>query len=258
MRIGASTDSTRLKFVADAGFDYLEMALWELAGMDDEAFEKCKNEIKELGLHLEVVNGFLGQGMFVVGPDRDIKAYREYCDRALKRVSEMGAEIAVFGSGKARNIPEGYDTEKGLAELDEAILIAGDAAKKYGMTIVLEHLNFKETNTLNTVQSVIDTAERLGHPNVKALVDFFHQARVEESPEVVANSKKGIICHAHIARPEDRKFPAHEDAELLKTWKDALVKCGYDARVSVEAGPRVLEDYPKEIKVTREVMELYK
>ena len=44
MRIGASTDSTRLKFVSDAKFDYLEMALWELAGMSDEDFEKCKGD----------------------------------------------------------------------------------------------------------------------------------------------------------------------------------------------------------------------
>ena len=76
MRIGASTDSTRLKFVSDAEFDYLEMALWELAGMNDEDFEKCKAEIESLGLHLEVVNGFSPKGQFVVGPEADLEAYK--------------------------------------------------------------------------------------------------------------------------------------------------------------------------------------
>lgn len=254
MRIGASTDSTRIKFVGDAGFDYLEMALWELAGMNDEDFEACKAEIKKSGLQLEVVNGFSPKGQFVVGPEADPKAYKEYCEKALARAASLGVKISVWGSGKARNIPEGYDRDKAIAEMDAAIRTAADTAEKYGITLVLEHLNFGETNTLNTLASVVECVKRVNHPNVKALVDFYHLALVEESLDSVREAK-GLIYHAHLARPEGRKFPAHEDADTIKAWKEVLDEIGYDVRVSVEAGPRVLEDYGKEIKVTREVME---
>ena len=253
MRIGASTDSTRLKFVSDAKFDYLEMALWELAGMSDEDFEKCKAEIDSLGLHLEAVNGFCGKGQFVVGPEADMEAYKAYCHKAYSRVAPMGVKISVWGSGKARNIPEGYDWDKGIAEMDEAIRVAADIAQEYGITLVLEHLNFNECNTLNTLESVVECVKRLNHPNVKALVDFFHLTKVDE-PVADVKLAEGMLAHAHLARPETRKFPDWDDEETIKEWKAALDDIGYDVRISVEAGPRVLEDYPKEIAVTREVM----
>ncbi len=252
MRLGASSDTTRLEFVRDADLNYLEMALYEIAPMTDEEFEQLIVTLDKLGLHVEVVNGFTCSGMTVVGDDVDWDDWRAYCQRGLARAKRLGAEVCLFGSGKARNIPEGYDRQKGLDQIDNALRIIGDEAGKLGMTLVIEHLNYKETNTLNSLSEVIETVKRLNHPNIRAHVDFYHLTCVGESLEVVENSE-GLIGHVHIARGADRKFPAPEDAGELRRWKAALDKCGYDGRVSLEAGPRVLADYPKEIRVARDV-----
>lgn len=258
MRLGASTDVTRLEFVAAADLDYLEMALYEIAPMTDEEFEALEKKLKDLDLHLEVVNGFTCKDMFVVGDDVDWDAFKAYCEKGLARAKKLGAEVCLFGSGKARNIPEGYDRQKGLEQIDKALLIIGDTAKKYDMTLVIENLNYRETNTLNEVAEIIETVKRLGHPNIKAHVDFYHMTQIGESLEVVENAGQ-YVGHVHIARGADRKFPAPEDAAELKKWKETLDKCGYDGRVSLEAGPRVLADYPKEIRVARDVaMKIFK
>lgn len=259
MRLGASTDVTRLEFVAAAELDYLEMALYEIAPMTDEEFEALGKKLEALDLHLEVVNGFTVKDMFVVGENVDWEGFKEYCDKGLARAKKLGAEVCLFGSGKARNIPEGFDKKTALEQLDKALLIIGDTAKKYDMTLVIENLNYRETNTLNEVGEIMKTVKRLGHPNIKSHVDFYHMTQVGESLDVVANSEKGMVGHVHIARGADRKFPAAEDAAELKKWKETLDKCGYDGRVSLEAGPRVLADYPKEIRVARDVaMEIFK
>lgn len=258
MRLGASTDVTRLEFVAAADLDYLEMALYEIAPMTDEEFEALEKKLKDLDLHLEVVNGFTVKDMYVVGDDVDWDAFKAYCEKGLARAKKLGAEVCLFGSGKARNIPEGYDRQKGLEQIDKALTIIGDTAKKYDMTLVIENLNYRETNTLNKVGEIIETVKRLGHPNIKAHVDFYHMTQVGESLEVIENAGQ-YVGHVHIARGADRKFPAPEDAAELKKWKETLDKCGYDGRVSLEAGPRVLADYPQEIRVARDVaMEIFK
>ncbi len=258
MRIGASTDFTRIQFVKEAGFDYLELSLFAVSKLTDEEFEQKVKEVEALGLKVEAFNGFFGPTVTIMGENADLEGAREYTRKALKRAKRLGGQIAVLGSGSLRSIPEGFDRQKGLDQLDDVIRMLGDEAEKVGMTVVLEHLNYKETNTLNTLKEVIETVKRVNHPNVRALVDFYHLFMVEESLDSVVNSE-GLISHAHLARANaDRKIPDLNDIEPIREWRKSLDACGYNARISIEASPRGEGTYPVDIKEARKVMEIFK
>ncbi len=258
MRVGASTDFTRIQFVKDAGFDYLELSLYAVSKISDEEFEQRAKQIEDLGLKVEAFNGFFGPEICILGENRDLDAAREYIKKAFARAKRLGGEIAVLGSGGARRVPESYDRQKALDELDEVIKMLGDEAQKVGVTVVLEHLNYKETDTLNTLCEVLETVKRVNHPCVKALVDFYHLFMVDESLDSVKNSE-GLIYHAHLARANpDRKIPDLNDVKPIYDWRKALDACGYDARISIEASPRGEGTYPADIKEARKVMEIFK
>lgn len=48
----------------------------------------------------------------------------------------------------------------------------GDVAAKYGITVVVEPLQTKETNLINTVAEGIEIVKKVDRPNVKCLADF--------------------------------------------------------------------------------------
>lgn len=258
MKIGASTDFTRISYVKEAGFDYLELSLYAVSRLSDEEFKQRTKELEALGLKVEAFNGFFGPEICILGENRDLDAAKQYVKKAFARAKILGGEIVVLGSGGARRVPQGYDRTKALEELDEVIKMLGDEAEKAGLTVVLEHLNYKETDTLNTLAEVLETVKRVNHPRVKALVDFYHLFMVNESLDSVKNSE-GLIYHAHLARANpDRKIPDRNDTQPIYDWKKSLDACGYNARISIEASPRGEGTYPADIKEARKVMEIFK
>ncbi len=257
MRVGASTDFTRVQFVKDAGYDYLELSLFAVSKLTDEEFEEKLELVKSLGLKVEAFNGFFGPTVTLVGENADLEGAREYVKKALARAKRLGGEIAVFGSGGLRSIPEGFDRKKGLKQLDDVIWMLGEEGEKVGITIVLENLNSRETNTLTTVAEVLETVKRVNHPNVRGLVDFYHLFMENESLDSVRNSE-GLIAHAHLARPNpDRKIPDMDDAGPIREWRKSLDDCGYNVRISIEASPRGEGTYPVDIMKAREVMKIF-
>ncbi len=258
MRIGISTDTTRIELIKDAGYDYIEFALSELAKFTDEEFEEVVKRVEATGLKVEAVNGFYNATQCIVGPEADLVRAREYAQKNLARAKRLGVEQVVFGNGGFRKTPEGQTKEETMKQLDDAIIMMAEECAKFGMTLVIEHLQFKETDTYNYLAEVIDTVKRLNIPNLRALVDFYHLYMVDESLDVVKNSG-GLITHAHIARNNpDRHVPyLEEDRAACIEWKAALDACGYDARISVEAGYKGIDDYGAAVKAGREFLKIF-
>ncbi len=217
------------------GYDYIEVGFSTVTTMDDEKFEKLVEGLKANGLKAEAANGFFPGDKILTGPEADHSFIPEYVEKGMKRFKAIGGEVAVLGSGKARNIPEGFDFTKGEEQFIEVLKIAGDIAAKYGIKIAIEPLQAKETNLINTVQQSLDIIARCKHPNVCTLADFYHVFRSGETLDAVENARE-LLIHTHLARAnEDRQMPrTEEDYEACKVWANALKKCGYTARMSLE------------------------
>lgn len=257
MKLGVCCFSTdRFAIAKAAGYDYVEGSLSDIAKLDEAGWASYKEALAAVGLKAECFCCAF-TGFQLVGDEVDYDGIATYFDGALARAAEVGAEIVVVGSGKARNVPEGYDREKAIGQLCKVLNLCGDIAKKYGIHVVIEPLGPKETNLVNTVADGKEMVKRCGHSHIGCLVDFYHTYCTGETMDAVSETENPV-WHAHIARAnDDRGVPVSgEDDETVAAWAKALKASGYDARLTVEAVFR--PDFETAIRATRPLLEYFK
>src|SRR5688500_15748700 len=126
--------------------------------------------------------------------------------RVAKRAKRLGIERLVFGSGGARKRPAGVDEETARVHLAEFTRMAGEVCAHHGVTLVIEHLNRGETNTLNTLAEARDLCEGVDHPGVQMLVDSYHYGLEKENDQAVLDLD-GTLRHVHVAEVVGRVQP---------------------------------------------------
>ena len=221
------------RFIREVGYDYLEYSVGNLMALSDEDMEKPGAYSRQGLLKVEACNGFIPGSLPLVGDRADTAAIRAYLEKALGRMASVGVEIVVFGSGAARRIPEGVSPARAQAQLDEFLTLAESIARPLGVTIVIEPLNHKETNSLLTVTESGGVVRRLNLPNLKLLADLYH-TYVENEPPHVLIDNGDILRHVHVAEPEHRTIPVEHP--YLRACGEALRQAGYEGRVSIECG----------------------
>ena len=244
MKIGICASPENAALTAPGVIDYVELNLTSLSEMSGEVFSETKRLLADKGIKAECANCFFPGTIPLVGPAFDLGAVREYTRNALDRARGIGITTCVLGSGKARKIPEGFDPSEALKQFEEAAYAVGDIAKANGVTVVIEPLNRKETNLINSVAEGAALCRRLSHPNVLLLADLYHVA-LENEPLSVISANGDIIKHIHIARPEGRTAPLPSDGYDYSALARELKKAGYDLRVSIEG--RISENYAETV-----------
>jgi sugar phosphate isomerase/epimerase len=221
--------------MAAAGFDFVEWPMSRTVGeMDDAAFADLAALARDLPVTPEAWNVMLPGTLKVVGPEVDPAALERYLETAFARAEALGGRIVVFGSGGARTIPEGWSAEEATRQFEDACRIAGDAARRHGLTIAIEPLRREETNLVNHVREAVAIAERVDHPAVQVLSDLYHVTAGNE-PFADTGAAAPRLAHVHVAAPGTRTLPVageHEDA--YRDYFAVLRDAGYDARVSLE------------------------
>jgi len=235
MKIGICTSAQNALLLSNDAADYIEMNITSIAQMSDGEFESTKKLIAENNISVQAANCFFPGDIRLCGSEMDIERIASYAEHALKRVSELGIEICVIGSGKARNADKNEVFETCYSEFIRVCCIIGDIAKKYGIIVVIEPLNKNETNMINTVAEGAKLVRSLNHPNVRLLADIYHMALEEENLEAIYDNRD-IIAHMHIANPDKRVFPDEFDSFDYEAVAEIIRKSAYNKRLSIEAG----------------------
>ncbi len=199
MRFGVATNFKNFDTVVKCGFDYFEGNLSSFAAMSDEEFFKALQKVQAAPIAMEAFNGFYPGSMKIVGPERDIAVITQYTQKALGRAAQLGAKVAVLGSGAARNVPEGYNYLKAYNEFAQVLQMCGEVAAQYGIIIAIEPLQKKEVNLIHTVAEGLELCKKVNHPNVKCLADFYHVFESGETLDAVRTAG-GMLAHTHLAR----------------------------------------------------------
>jgi sugar phosphate isomerase/epimerase len=245
MRLGVCTKIANLQTVIKAGYDYIEFNLKWIAELSEEEFARVKETMDASPIKAEATNGFFAPDFPIVGPAVDYERITAYCENALSRAAALGVKVAVLGSGGARNIPEGFDPVEAEGQFIKVLRICGDVAAHHGITVAIEPLQKKETNFINTVAEGLAICNKAAHPAVKCLADYYHVLASGEGFDAIETAD-GLLIHTHIAT-RNRTMPATaEDKALCKEFADALKKCGYNARLSLEG--RFGEDFTDAIQ----------
>jgi len=229
------TGASYLNEAHAAGFDYVEFSAWDLLfDQSDEAFKSVQEKVLASPIPVEACNCFVPGNIKVTGQEVIIEAVRRHMDIVLRRASEIGISVMVFGSGGARRAPDGFPLERARVQYSEAVRLAAEIGARYGVTIALEPLSSKECNIFNLVSEGCKIIDGVNHPNAKVLADLYHMEQMHEpmSDIVAAGSR---LAHVHIDLPQDFPVLAGQDKVSYLAFIDALEQNGYDGRVSIES-----------------------
>lgn len=122
--IAKGPDGTGIEYIealAKAGFDYAELPLAEMMALPDGQFQELVRRVAGSGVHCEACNNFFPKTERLTGESADLGKSLDYARRAMDRAALLGAERIVFGSGGAKNVPEGFPMEKGYAQVVELL-----------------------------------------------------------------------------------------------------------------------------------------
>ena len=238
MKLGVCTDPGHIEAAAQAGFDYVECGLSDLAGMTEEAYGALLRQADRFPVPLSKCNCLLPGNVRVTGPEVDKAQLRAYLDRAFDRAAKLGIRLAVFGSGGARNVPEGFAFGAAWRQIAEFLQLAGEYGVAYGIDVAIEPLRRHECNILNYVSEGTAMAALVNHPHVGVLGDTFHML-VGHEPWEALSQAGGLLKHVHISRclpdKSGRVYPAAHDGADYESVMQVLQAMGYAGDVSVEA-----------------------
>jgi sugar phosphate isomerase/epimerase len=234
MRIGICTSVENAGVVKAAGADYVEANVQNLLvpQKGDEDFAPNREAAAASVLPIPVANCFLPGRLKCVGPEVRTDDILAYAATAFARAKEVGIGIIVFGSGGARQLPDGFARDEAADQFASLLAKLGPLAELSDVTIAIEALNASECNFINSLAEAADLIRRADHPNVRLLVDTYHMLTDDESADEVARHAE-LVVHCHVAEKVDRSAPgtAPED---LRPFLRPLAEAGYSGDVSIE------------------------
>ena len=223
-----------------AGWDFIEGNVQGLLQGDkaDDAWaaQGIAATLSGAALAMPAANCLVPGSLKIVGPDADLGKLQTYMTNVLKRARQVGMKTLVFGSGGARQVPEGFDRAAARQQIISFAAMSAPLAAQHGVTIVMEHLNKKECNIINTVAEAMDYVRAVNHPHFQCLVDSWHLWLEDEPLEHLAAAMPWIK-HVHLADKEGRVAPGQSNGvgSDYRAFFSVLKKAGYDGRISVEA-----------------------
>jgi sugar phosphate isomerase/epimerase len=176
--------------------------------------------------------------------------------KVMSRLSKLGVQVLVFGSGGARRVPDGFSKDEAWKQLVDFSRRAAEEAKPAGITVTIEPLRQQETNIINTAAEGLKLVEAVNHPNFQLMIDFYHLASEHEDPAIVLTAKDRLR-HLHVANPNGRVFPQKWDEFDYAPFFANLKAIGYDKRISMEgaAPPDLSVQGPVTIALLRKAFE---
>lgn len=232
MRFGCCCSIEQAAVAHAAGFDYIETTVVSLLPEATEPFfAPLLESYQAAPIGVAACNVFLPGDLKVVGPDVDWARVEAYVRTALRRVKLIGADLIVFGSGKARMVPDGFARSAAEDQLVDFLQLVAEVATTHAMTVVIEPLNRKESNILNSVDEAVALAQRVDRPAIRVLADFYHMDEEQEALQHLL-TYKDWLAHIHVADTDRRapgtgRYPYAEFVGLLD-------QAGYDGLVSIE------------------------
>ncbi len=255
MQFGICTSVDNSAAVKAAGWDYVEENVQGLlkGQTADDAWDGL-SRVSGAVLKTPAANSLVPGSLPIVGAKADEAALTAYMTTVLQRANKVGMNVLVFGSGGARNVPDGFPRDEARQQILRFLRNSVEIAKANGVTLVAEPLNKGECNILNTVAEAMTYVKEINHPNFQCLVDSYH-FWLEDEPLENLTAAMPWIKHVHLADKEGRVAPGLSGKADYKPFFRVLKDGGYSGLISFEGtamkdfdvtAPKVLEYVKKE------------
>jgi sugar phosphate isomerase/epimerase len=240
MKFGCCAAIDKAEALYKAGYDFIECTVVSLMPEEgEEVFKNIFKKYKESPIPIEACNILLPSDLKIVGENVNNHRVKNYLSSALERVHRIGADTIVFGSGGARSLPKGFPKEKGEEQIAAFLSMVTDIAEQQNLTIVIEPLNKKESNVINSVPEAVEWTKRINRKSLRALADFYH---MEEENEPLTNvyEHKDFISHIHVA--DSNRFSPGTGTYPYTEFASYIQKANYDGRISIECNWQNFEE----------------
>ncbi|MBT4901581.1 MAG: sugar phosphate isomerase/epimerase, partial [Verrucomicrobia bacterium] len=146
-----------IKFVADTGYDAIEIAPFTLAQYVTDVSVAERHRIRAVaadnGIGISAVHWVLikTEGMYMTHTDPAVRRKTaDYFCELVKFCADLGGEAIVVGSPKQRNLLPGVSFEEAWELARETFVPSVKLAEDKGVTICFEPLAPSETDFVNT------------------------------------------------------------------------------------------------------------
>lgn len=228
MQFGICTNQSNASVAMQAGWDYLEENVQSLLKGSEAVWSAPLIQAPT-----PAANSMVPGGIPIVGPDVNHERLKCYMTHVLARADQIDLRTIVFGSGAARNVPDGFDRNKAVDQITDFLHLIAPIAAAHNIMIVIEPLNKGECNIINTVAEAMTYVKRVNHPNIQCLVDSYH-FWLEDEPLANLESAMPWIKHVHVADRDGRVAPGESGTSDYKPFFKVIKQGGYDLRCSVE------------------------
>ena len=228
------------RLAAHAGFDYMEYNVAYLMSLRPDALDALCRINRTLDTPIETANGYFPVGLSLYR--NSWTEIEDYVAESLRRMALLGVDTVVFGSGNARNIPDGMDTEQASVILTRFLHLLLHYCRNHGVTPVIEPLNHHDCNCLCTLADGADFILRNDLSDLGLMADSFHMHIENESTDHLTRYAS-LIRHIHIC-DNDRHFCGRTDREHPDAFLHALISSGYCSRISLEC---IYDSFPADL-----------
>ena len=216
-----------------AGYDYVETQLTNLLQLSADRYAGFKKQLDEAGVPCRAGMMLFPYDMSLADDSRDLNAIEEHAKRTLHLAADLGCEMVVFGHGGTRAVPKGMDYETARRRLVDVLRLLGSLAAPCGLKIAVEPLC--DTDMIISYPEAAALAEECG-ASIGAVFDLYHAAALGQTPADILLAPEKLF-HLHVAYPKGRTVPADsDDGSCYQAFASAIRLCGYDDKMSVEAG----------------------
>lgn len=237
MEFGICSTINDAPAVGQTGWNFLEGAVAEL--LQPAAEDARWSPPAAPDLPIRAANMLVPKTLPVVGPDVNRAALHTHMSRLLRRARAIGIETIVFGSGGARRVPaDGFDRNRAVDQITDFLRLSAPLAAEHNVMLVVEPLNRRECNIINSIGEAMQYVRAVDHPNVRCLLDTYH-FWLEREPLAHLEQALPDIRHVHVADEHGRLAPGlgGQPTSDYQTIFGILKQGGYAGRISVECTP---------------------
>ena len=228
-----------IKFVADTGYDAIEIAPFTLAQYVTDVPVAERHRIRDVaadnGIGISAAHWVLinTEGMYMTHTDPAVRSKTsDYFCELVKFCADLGGEAIVVGSPKQRNLLPGVSFEQAWELARETFVPSVKLAEDKGVTICFEPLAPSETDFVNTAAEGIEFIRQFDSDAFKIILDVKAMCSDPKPiPDIIRDSHPNFAYfHANDA---NLKGPGFGDIDFKPIF-GALKEVGYGGFVSVE------------------------
>ena len=219
---------------AAAGFDDVELFF---PGPDAVEIDEVKALCDQHGLGVAAVGtgaGMVKHGLSLTDPD---PAKRDAALEFILAMIEFGGKLgapAILGSMQGKWGGE-VSRDQALSWLADALRVAGETARRFGVPFIYEPLNRYESNLINHQKTAAEWLEAESLSNIVLLADLFHMNIEEVNVAQAIRDGGRHIGHVHYADSNRWAMGyGHTDPAPIV---QALHDIGYRGTLSAEIFP---------------------